>query len=170
MSRSFIIVSLLASVALVGCSTPRSSDLSSWQVCLIQPSLTETPTSFGPLTAGDAVQILYGSWTVPNKYATLSMEIPGALPKNRPTYVGGDRDEGDFKVRYQEGATMQTYDSFTVKGKVNVLSFTDRKAVLDIDLTVSNPVTDLDQVGEVVLKGEMEMQRVRGLNECYFRK
>jgi hypothetical protein len=156
--------------ALVGCKTPMSSDLSTWQVCLIQPSLTEAPSKFGPLTAGDTVQTLYGSWTIPNKYATLSMEIPGALPKSRPVYVGGDRDEGDFKVRYQEGGTMQTYDSYTVKGKVNVLSFTDRKAVLDIDLKVSKPVTDLDQKGEVVLKGEMEMQRVSGLNECYFRK
>lgn len=169
MSRCVFIVALAASISLAGCSTPKVTDLSTWQACLIQPSLTESPSPNGPLTAGDAVQILYGSWTTPESYATLSMEVPGALPKNKQVFVGGNPDEGDFKVRYQQGDTMQTYDSYTVTGKVTVVEFDAQKALLDVDLTISDPLMDLKEAGTLNLKGRLEMQRVRAVDQCRFR-
>ncbi len=168
-TKSGMVSIAAAIVALCGaCGAPQMTDLSTWQGCLIQSSLAEDPSPNGPLTAGDGTQTLYASWSIPNKFATLNMEIPGSLPRNKAVFVGGADGESDFKVRYQQGDTMQTYDSYTVKGQVTVVDFSAQKVTLDVDLTASEPVTDLNVIGPVSLKGRFEMQRVNSIKTCRF--
>lgn len=161
----------IAAVALlwtgVGCATPSFNDLSTWRGCLIQPSLSEDPSDNGPLAGGDAEQTVYISWQgKANEYASLRVALPGSLPRKKAVEVAND-EESFMEARYQQGTTMQEYDSRTVKGQVTVQDFDDRKATMDVDLTVSEPNLDVNLVGAVPLKGRLELQRVRSVKECY---
>ncbi len=169
MNRQLMVLCALGAVVWFGsaCAKPNINDLSSWRGCLVQSSYEPGRFKRGPLTAGDSTQLIYASFNgEANKYAVLHIEVPGALPKNKAVFVGGD-DTSDFNIRYQQGTTMQNYDSNTVKGKVKVISFDQEKAIVEVDFNVSEPVVDLKSVGSVPIKGTMEMQRVRSVRECY---
>lgn len=157
----------IALAAAAGCAAPNINDLSSWRGCLVQASIESRNMPHGPLTAGDPTQLIYATWNdEANEYAILRLEVPGSLPKNRGVFVGGDA-ESDFKVRFQRGTTLQDYDSNTVKGKVKVIEFDAQSAVIEVDLTVADPVLDLKERGSLPLKGRLELQRVPTVRSCY---
>lgn len=165
---ALLVVAIGGLLLLQACATVPPSDPSNWRACIIRPMAFEVEGD--RIDVGSAKQVfLYAQWGqsaygARSDFGSLLVEIPESLQLNTPITVVST---GDDRNRYKEGTTSLLYDSETVAGTLTVVGASRRKMEVDLDLIASEPLLDINQRGEVPIKGRVELQAVSSIRDCY---
>lgn len=161
-----VIVTLLLSA----CGAAQRPALSDWDGCVIEQAQIETSDLLWTVGAGSD-QVLYfrtqwGAEAGRTGYSGggLLVGVPTDLTVSQTITVG---DAGESQAEYREGTTDVVYLSQNIEGTVTVGSIDGDRVSFFVDLTITNPMADLDNRGDDALAGDVDATVVDSLSACF---